>query len=151
MTTSPSDCHPKPRRMDQKSCRVESGTCHIDEISKKSRKTSQEMGRLPETQTTQSNDLKNNNTRLTAANKIYEREKKENNTRSTLSTTELFTTPRRHATYKISSINNITSSRKGTIDGKDPVLLAFIDTARSRDTQFTEVYEDMQRTACAVC
>ena len=59
------------------------GTCHIDEISKKSRKTSQEMGSLgefvkdEETQTTQRNDLKNNNTWLTAAKNIYVWEKKE--------------------------------------------------------------------------
>ena len=43
MTTRPAKCHPKPRKMDQKSRRVEPWTCDIDEISKKSRKTSQDM------------------------------------------------------------------------------------------------------------
>ena len=31
MATSPADRHPKSRQMDQKSCRVESGTHHLDE------------------------------------------------------------------------------------------------------------------------
>ena len=42
---SPANCHTKPRKMDQQSCRVEPRTCHLDKNSKESRKTSQEMGR----------------------------------------------------------------------------------------------------------
>ena len=40
MVTSPANCHPQPRTLDQ----VEPGTYHVGKNSKKSRKTSQEMG-----------------------------------------------------------------------------------------------------------
>ena len=74
MATSPADRHSKSRQMDQ-SCRVESGTHHLDEHSMESRKTSQEME--DDLETTQSNDLENNNTWLVTAMNINEREKKE--------------------------------------------------------------------------
>ena len=45
MTPSPANCHTKPRKMDQKSCRVEPRTYHLGKNSKESRKTNQERGR----------------------------------------------------------------------------------------------------------
>ena len=46
IATSPTDRHLQPKQMDQKRSRAGFGTCHIDEISMKSRKTSQRDGKM---------------------------------------------------------------------------------------------------------